>query len=276
MKIAVTGGKGGTGKSTVAIALAVELAKENKVLLFDADAGCPNDSIILSIDSDKIKDIETMIPDFDEDKCVKCGKCSQICRENAIVFVKDRLPFLVPEQCTGCKACQIVCPAGAISEKKQVIGKILSGKKENVTLVTGEMKPGIEEASLVVNAAKNYIKQLEKDYDHIIIDTAAGTHCPVIVALLDVDLGIAVTEPTPLGNYDLKLILELMEKLGVRSKIVLNRADIADKKQIQQTAAKFKTEIIAEIPYSKKIQDAYSRGELLEHEAIRKVAQSLQ
>ena len=49
MKIAITGGKGGTGKSTVATALAIQLAKRNSVLLFDADVDCPNDHIILSM-----------------------------------------------------------------------------------------------------------------------------------------------------------------------------------------------------------------------------------
>jgi len=276
MKIAVTGGKGGTGKSTVATALAVELAKKNKVLLLDADVDCPNDDIILSINTKKVKDVETMIPEFDKDKCIKCGRCSQVCRENAIVFVKGRYPFLVPDQCTGCKACKIACPVNAISEKKQTIGEILSGKRGNITLVTGKMKPGIEESSLVVNAAKKYVKQKEKNYDYIIIDTAAGTHCPVIAALLGVDLGIAVTEPTPLGNHDVSLILELMKKLNVKSKVLLNRSDIASKKEIEETAKSFRTEIIAEIPYSKEIQEAYSKGVPIEHEAIKKIARGLE
>ncbi|MCK4319605.1 ATP-binding protein [Candidatus Micrarchaeota archaeon] len=275
MKIAITGGKGGTGKSTVATALAIELAKENKVLLIDADVDCPDDDIVLSIDTKKVKDVENMVPNFDKNKCIKCGRCSQVCKENAIVFVKGKIPFLVPEQCTGCKACEIACPVNAISEKKQIIGKILSGKKENVTLVTGEMKPGIEESSLIVNAVKKYIEPKEKNYDYIIIDTAAGTHCPVIAALLDVDLGIAVTEPTPLGNHDLKLILELMKELKVKSKVILNRSDIADKKEVEKTVKNFGIKIIAEIPYSKKIQEAYSKGIPVKHKAIKEIIKEI-
>ena len=122
---------------------------------------------------------------------------------------------------------------------------------------------------------KKYIKQKQKNYDYIIIDTSAGTHCPVIAALLDADLGIAVTEPTPLGNHDLTLILELMKQLKIKSKIVLNRSDIADKKIIEKTSEKFKSKIIAEIPYSKKIQEAYSKGEPIKHKAIKKIVKSL-
>ncbi len=275
MKIAVTGGKGGTGKSTIATALAMELSKKNKVLLVDADVDCPNDNIILSINLKKVKDVETMIPKIDKKKCIKCGKCSQICKEKAIVHVKGEFPVLIPEQCTGCRACKIACPVGAISEEKQKIGEIFIGKKENITLISGKMKPGIEESSLIVNDVKKYIKQRKEDYDYMIIDTAAGTHCPVIAALMNSELGIAITEPTPLGNHDLILILKLMKKLGVKSKIVLNRSDISNKNKIIQTSKKFNSKIIAEIPYDKKIQKAYSKGEPIKHKSIKEIVKNL-
>ena len=56
MKIAITGGKGGTGKSTISTALAIELATgQNKVLLVDADVECPDDHIILSTNRKKFR-----------------------------------------------------------------------------------------------------------------------------------------------------------------------------------------------------------------------------
>lgn len=277
MKIAVTGGKGGTGKSTVATALAVHLAKKYKVLLIDADVDCPNDDLILGIKLRKVKDVKSMIPKFDTNKCIKCGKCSKICRENAIVFVKGKNPILVPDQCTGCRACKIACPVGAISESKQIIGEIHEGKSRdiNIKLVTGKLKPGIEESSLVVNAIKKHVKQEERNYDFVIIDTAAGTHCPVISALFGVDLGLSVTEPTPLGKHDLELILKLMSELKIKSKVVLNRCNIANKKEMERTTKKYSTEIIAEIPYSKKIQELYSKGIPIKHVAIEKIAREL-
>lgn len=261
MKIAITGGKGGTGKSTIATALARELAKTKKVLLVDLDVDCPNDDLILSIEKKKVKDVKTMIPKFDQKKCIQCGICSKVCREKAIVFVNDKFPILVPDQCTGCKACKIACPTGAISEEKQVIGYIFEGKKGNIDFVGGEIKLGIEESSLVVNGVKDFIRDKEADYEYVILDTAAGMHCPVIAALLGVDLGIAVTEPTPLGEHDSGLILELMKRLKIKSKIILNRADIADKKEIKNLSRKYRAEIIAEVPFRKEIAKQYAQGE---------------
>ncbi len=274
MKIAVTGGKGGTGKSTIATALAAWLSKKSRVLLLDLDVDCPNDHLILSAKLRKVSDVKSMIPDFDLKKCIKCGRCRKACMENAIVQVKGRYPFVVPEQCTGCRACKIVCPVNAITEKEQVIGHIFRGRGAT-DLITGTLKPGIEESSLVVNAAKRYAEKYESSYDYVIIDTAAGTHCPVISALLGADVAIAVTEPTPLGSHDLDLILDLTGKLGIKAHVVINRSDIAGRDDIEKTARKHKANIIAEIPYSMRIIKNYSEGRPITHKAIRKIADVL-
>ena len=271
MKIAITGGKGGTGKSTVAVAVASMLAKDKKVLLIDADVDCPNDDLLAGIKLKKIADVENMIPEFDLKKCIKCGQCAMNCREKAIIFVKDKFPIFIPTQCTGCKACKIVCPTGAISEKKQKIGEIYTGKNKNLTLISGRMKPGIEESSLVVNGLKKFITKKEKDYDYIIIDTAAGTHCPVIAALMGSERAFAVSEPTPLGVHDLDLILKLTKKLKIKTQIILNRSDIGKNDNVQAIAKKHKTKIIAKIPYSDKIKEDYCDGKPIEHEAIKEI-----
>ncbi len=275
MKIAITGGKGGTGKSTVATALAVGLAKTKKVLLMDADTDCPNDHLILSIKRKKEKDIFQLIPVFNKDKCIKCGRCAEVCRENAILFVKGKYPVFVKDLCTGCGACMLACPTGAISKGRQTIGAIYSGEGYGVDLLTAEMRIGYEEASPVVNALKKFSSRAEKKYDHVLVDTAAGTHCNVISALLGCGLAIAVTEPTPLGAADLDLILELCRVLKVPSMVVLNRADVGDKKLVQNVVKKYKTKIVAEIPYKKEILEAYSEGKPIKDESIIKIMESI-
>ena len=271
MKIAITGGKGGTGKSTVATSLAVELAKKNKVLLVDADVDCPNDHIILDITRKKIKDVMQLIPKWDFDKCIKCGKCSQVCKTNSIAQIKGKYPIFIPEQCSGCRACIISCPVKAISESKKEIGKIYFGSKYGIDLVSAELKLNEPISEFVVDAAKEYVDKIKKKYDYILFDTSVGTHCGVISALNGCELAIAVTEPTPLGAHDLELILKLLKILNVPGKIVLNRSDIGDEKIIQNLAKRYNVEIIAKIPYKKEFLEKYSKGLPIEDKSIKKI-----
>ena len=278
MRIAITGGKGGTGKSVISTALASYLSKKNDVLLVDADVDCPNDHIILTIERKKLKEVKQMIPKWSFDRCIKCGKCSEVCKTNAILQVKNKYPMLFKEQCNGCGACIIACPTKAISKSRKKIGTIFSGKHNKIAFLGGELRPGEIISESVVSALMSYIeeKNREKNYDFILIDTAAGTHCDVIAALDGCDLALAVTEPTPLGEHDLDLILQLTKKLDIPTKIILNRSDIAKKSKIKQIAKNYGVEMISEIPYSKKIQQQYSKGELIKDKNIEKLAEKIE
>ena len=270
--LGVSGGKGGTGKSTVATALAVELAKEKKVLLVDADADCPNDHLILSIKRKKARDVFQLIPRWNLKKCIKCGKCSFVCKQHAIVFIKNKFPIFIPEQCNGCKACMFACQTKAIKKDKKKIGSIYYGKKGNISFVSGELEPNQPSSEFIVSAVNDYSKPKENKYDFVLVDTSAGTHCDVISALKECDFVFAVTEPTPLGKHDLELILKLLKILKIPCSIVLNKADIGDKNLIKKTAKKFKTKIIAEIPYKKSILKAYSKGIPIKDKNIAEIA----
>lgn len=259
--IGITGGKGGTGKSTVATALAYELAKNNKVLLVDADVDCPNDHLLLSIERKYLKVVEQRIPFFDLNKCSKCGACGKVCKTNAIVSLTDNDPIFMPNQCNGCGACKIVCHSEAIGWSSKEIGKVFSGKKCNMDFLSGELKTNQPISEFIVNHLNEEIEKIKHNYDYIIIDTAAGTHCPVIAALENADKVLAVTEPTPLGAHDLEIILQLLGKLKKGGNIILNRSDAGNKKIIESLASKYKTKIVFEIPFSKEIIDSYSKGE---------------
>ena len=115
MIIGVTGGKGGTGKSTIATALAFELAKKNKVLLVDADADCPNDHLILGIERKLVKNVYQRVPKWDFEKCIKCGLCGKICKTKAIVAIKRKYPIFIQQQCNGCGVCDNVCSANVFT-----------------------------------------------------------------------------------------------------------------------------------------------------------------
>ncbi|MBN2421742.1 ATP-binding protein [Candidatus Woesearchaeota archaeon] len=273
MIIGVTGGKGGTGKSTVATALAVELAKTKKILLADMDVECPNDHLILSIKKKEIKKIEQRIPEFDLSKCSKCGICGTVCKTKAIVSIKDKEPIFIPEQCNGCGACFITCPVKAISWDKKEIGKIYSGKNYRVDFISGELKIREPVSEFIVDEIKELIEKIKKNYDFIILDTAAGTHCDVISSLDYCNNVLAITEPSPLGMHDVELIIKLCLKLKKPFEVILNRYEKENEHIITKMLKKYNKKIFARIPYKKEIMEQYSKGVPIEDESIKKITE---
>ena len=266
-RIAVTGGKGGTGKSTVATALAAELARDSRVLLVDADVDCPNDHLLLGIERERVETVYQRIPEWNLEKCIGCGKCAGACKYNAIAMVKEK-PVFMQNMCSGCGACKIVCPGDAITWGKKEIGRLYSGKAHGIDFLSGELREGEPVSEFVVSALNRMVRKVEEKYDFIIVDTSAGTHCDVISALQGADIALAVTEPTPLGAHDLALIIRLLKVLGTSSEIILNRAGIGDAAAIERIAEKEGKEIAARIPYSKEIMEAYSNGIPIKHRSI--------
>jgi len=267
-KIAITGGKGGTGKSTVSILLANKLRSQNKkTILVDCDVECPNDYLLLSQKlKTPIKKIYAQFPKLNKEKCQKCGLCVSKCRSNAVFQAPGKYPIFIHELCSGCGLCWHICPHGAIKIEKKLIGEVFENKiNDNFYLITGQSVGVVDETGPIVTKAKEYAFDLSRKIkaDCILFDTSVGLHCGVIRAMIDADLAYAVTEPTPLGAHDLKLILDLLKILKVPSKIVVNQADLGKSQLIEGIAKKTKVEIKYKIPYSKNLVKAYSEGSLL-------------
>lgn len=264
--IASTGVKGGVGKSTFAILLAFKLSNQGKkVILCDCDVECPNDFLILNQELKNSKPIYQEYPELDKEKCNKCGLCSEICKEHAIFWIKDKYPMFIYDLCTGCGACWLVCPTKAIKTRKEIAGESFVNKiNNNFWLITGRSKPGISETGPIVREVKDRAIRFAQDnkVDYLLIDTSPGAHCNVIQALLNCDNVYAVTEPTPLGAHDLGLILKLLQKLKISSEIVLNKSDVGNRKEIKRITEKFKTKISIEIPYSDELVKAYCEKDL--------------
>jgi MinD superfamily P-loop ATPase len=259
--IGVTGGKGGVGKTTVAVNIACALADMgHKVALVDADVDAPNAAILLGVALENSADVFITMPLIDESKCNSCGACVEACRLNALFLPKNKAPVLLGT-CNGCEACLLVCETNAIYRGKKAVGKTYKTNQGNLTLYTGELIPTLEESAIVVGKLKDRVFQEAADFDIIIVDTSPGAHCNVIKALQGSDMVIAVTEPTPLGAHDFELILKLLDLFELKGTAFLNRADLpSPKKAVQRIAQEHNTVFAAELNTDDLLIKSYVSG----------------
>jgi MinD superfamily P-loop ATPase len=249
--ITVASGKGGTGKTTVAVNMALSL--EN-VQLLDCDVEEPNSHILLHPKIDKTDPVCTKVPVISEELCNYCGKCSKFCAYNAL-FVAPKTAMVFPELCHSCGGCLLVCPKKAITEKERQIGVIKKGEAKGVEIVYGELNVGEAMAVPLIRAVKNQMKTDK----NVVIDAPPGTACSLVASVHKTDYCILVTEPTPFGLHDLKITVQVLKDLGVPMGIVINRAGLGDRK-VYEYCEKEGIPLLMEIPFSKKIAELYSRG----------------
>ena len=251
MIITVASGKGGTGKTTVAVNLALSL--EN-VQLLDCDVEEPNSHILLHPEIIEVEPVYTKVPVVSEELCNYCGKCSKFCAYNAL-FVAPKTVMVFPELCHSCGGCTLVCPKNAITETERQIGVIKKGKADDVEIVYGELNVGEAMAVPLIKAVKNQIKSNK----NVILDAPPGTACSLVASVHKTDYCILVTEPTPFGLHDLKITVQVLKDLGVPMGVIINRAGLGDRK-VYEYCKKENLPLLMEIPFSKKIAELYSRG----------------
>ena len=255
MIISVASGKGGTGKTTVSTNLAISL--DTDVRFLDCDVEEPNAHLFLQPIIDDVETVTTPVPVVDEDKCNLCEKCGEICQFKAIVVIGETvLPF--QELCHSCGGCMEVCPEKAITETGRKLGIVERGHRNGLEFVHGKLRVGEAMSPPLIRKVRSF-----QQPDRLtIIDAPPGTSCPVIAAMKGADFVLMVTEPTPFGLHDLKLAVGAVQILGIPCGLVINSSDIGDDR-VRVYAEQEKIPILMEIPFDRKIAEAYSRGELL-------------
>jgi len=251
MRISVASGKGGTGKTTVAVNLALSI---NDAMLIDCDVEGPNSHIFFKGPMMKVKDVCIPSPKFDFDKCTLCGKCAEFCQYNAIAVVGEKILFF-EELCHGCGGCKILCPEDAITEVDHQIGIIEKGGKKELTLYHGLLNIGEPFGVPIIRA----LKQFADDAKTTIFDSPPGTACPAVETMRDTDFCILVTEPTPFGLHDLTLTVDVVREIGTPFGVVVNRDGIGDDR-VERYCSDEGIPLLSKIPNDLQIARLYSRG----------------
>jgi len=255
MIISVASGKGGTGKTTIAVNLAISL--DTSVQLLDCDVEEPNAHLFIQPTIQEVDTITTPVPVVDMEKCSLCGKCGEICQFKAIVVLGETvLPF--HELCHSCGGCVLVCPEKAIAETGRELGVIERGHRNGLEFVHGRLRVGEAMSPPLIRKVREFARP-----DVLtIIDAPPGTSCPVIASMKGADFILLVTEPTPFGFHDLKLALGAVKVLDIPCGLIINRSDLGDDR-VKAYAREENIPILMEIPFSRPIAEVYSRGEMI-------------
>ena len=261
LKIAVASGKGGTGKTTVSVNLAIALKDilKQDIQLVDCDIEEPNDIIFFNLKPTNSKQVGIKIPEINPDKCTYCGICAEVCEYNAIAIIKRAEKFFISEDlCHGCGACSHFCPENAITEKENYIGEVNKYEQNNLKIIEGKLN--ISE-SMPTPVLRETLKEVDKNI-LTIYDAPPGTSCSMVTTISEADYVLLVTEPTPFGFNDLKLAAEVVKDLKKPVGIIVNRADLGNR-DVYEYAEKNNIPILLEIPFEKRIAEIYSRGEII-------------
>lgn len=268
MIVTVASGKGGTGKTTVAVSLALSLAAADEraePVFLDCDVEEPNAALFINPVIRERREVGQMIPEVDLELCTLCGRCAEVCQFNAIAVVGE-VVLVFPELCHGCGSCTLNCPTGAISEVLDVMGVIERGSTESAgssdRMIFGQgiLNVGEMMSPPVIRQLKQWVIPRDSDERPVILDAPPGTACPVVEAMEGADFVLLVTEPTPFGLHDLKQTVEVArDEMRLPIGVVINREGVGD----QGVDAYCEAEdipILMRIPIDRSIAEAYSEG----------------
>lgn len=258
MIISVASGKGGTGKTTVAVNMAAMLSRGGSDVVYaDCDVEEPNGHIFIKPVISASRNSTMPYPVVDESICTGCGLCHDICRFNAIVLISGK-PIVFPDLCHACGGCLHVCPVGAIHEERRDIGVVEWGTGEGIAFIHGRLTIGQVLSPPLIRDVRRSVPEA----DITIVDCPPGTSCPVIASMSGADYILLVTEPTPFGLHDLKLAVEAAQVLGIPSGVVINR-DSAGSSETESYCRSRGVSVLGRIPDDECIARVYSRGKLI-------------
>lgn len=275
MKIAILSGKGGTGKTFIAVNLAAT-AESAKYL--DCDIEEPNGHLFFKPIPEKEETIELMLPIVDQELCTGCRKCVEFCKFNALAYIGGKLNIF-EDICHSCGGCVLVCPEGALTEGAKTIGKIQKGKSGSVDVVTGIMNVGRTTGVPIISKMikdSDTAQPAEADGTDgsalsaevkdgpklVIIDSPPGSACAVMESIKDVDYCILVAEPTVFGAHNLQMVHELVTLFQKPHGVILNKCTEGANPSEDYCQAN-DIPILAKIPFDRELGLLNAKGEIV-------------
>jgi len=266
-QLVILSGKGGTGKTTVAAALAHLASQDLPIVLADADVDAANLELVLDPTKQEVQDFAGgKLAVIDPETCTACGTCYKVCRFEAIIPGSGTEAYRVDSLgCEGCAACFYQCPEEAIRMEEQRDGQWFRSDTRFGPLFHAHLFAGQENSGKLVTLVKQQARLLAQDTGAalVVVDGPPGIGCPVISASTGMDLALHVVEPTVSGVHDLERIMATTNHFGVPSLVLINKADLNPARADEITAfcAGRGVQVVGYIPYDTIVTEAMVQGQ---------------
>lgn len=260
MKIAVLSGKGGTGKTLVAVNLAAVTAPSCYI---DCDVEEPNGHLFFKPIQIVSKTISVLLPQVDPLLCNGCRACVEFCQFNALAYVQNKL-MIFGEICHSCGGCMLVCPQKALTEREKVIGNVEEGISEQVFVKSGFLNPGESSGIPVIKAL---LDSSEPELaENTWIDCPPGSACIVMESIREADYCVLVAEPTLFGVHNLAMVHELVKLFKKPYGVVLNKC-LPEENPSELYCQEEGIAILDKIPFDHYLGELNARGMIISRES---------
>jgi MinD superfamily P-loop ATPase len=252
-KIAVLSGKGGTGKTLVAVNLA---AAAKNACYVDCDVEAPDGKLFFRPEIAETKEVCVLVPRIDLSECTACKVCVEFCRFHALAFGKK--PVVFDEVCHSCGGCALVCPQKAIKETARIVGMIEKGVSEGVQTFCGSMNMG---EATGVSVIRQLMDSVKNETRLTVIDCPPGSACSVMESIREADYCVLVAEPTVFGAHNLAMVYELALLFKKPCGVVLNKCGDGNNPS-REFCLQNGIGILAEIPFDSALGKLNSEGKI--------------
>ncbi|MBN1260412.1 MAG: ATP-binding protein [Anaerolineae bacterium] len=263
-QLVILSGKGGTGKTTVAAALAHLASQEFSLVLADADVDAANLELVLAPTLEETHEFHSgQVAVIDPETCIACGRCAEVCRFDAVVAGEGYR--VDPLACEGCATCFYQCPVEAIRMEEQHAGRWFVSNTRFGSLYHAHLFAGQENSGKLVTLVKQMarLRAMDDVADLVLVDGPPGIGCPVISAVSGADLALIVTEPTVSGVHDMARILATTTHFQTPALVLLNKTDLSPARagEIIAYCEQQGTPVLGQLPFSDDVPQALVRGQ---------------